>query len=93
MSRQTSYISQSALIDQYLDKEEKIVNKLIKESNIKPSGFYNYDEEFIKINKEIYVWMTIIDSYTRLIINDQIIRREEFTKETIKKYFKESLKD
>ena len=37
--------------------------------------------------------MTIIDSYTRLIINDQIIRGEEFTKETIKKYFKESLKD
>ncbi len=93
MSRQTSYISQSALIDQYLDKEEKRVNKLIKKLNIKPSGFYNYDEEFIKINKEIYVRMTIIDSYTRLIINDQIIRREEFTKETIKKYFKESLKD
>ena len=93
MSRQTSYISQSALIDQYLDKEEKRVNKLIKKLNIKPSGFYNYDGEFIKINKEIYVRMTIIDSYTRLIINDQIIRREEFTKETIKKYFKESLKD
>ena len=55
MSRQTSYISQSALIDQYLDKEEKRVNKLIKKLNIKPRGFYNYDEEFIKINKEIYV--------------------------------------
>lgn len=36
--------------------------------------------------------MTIIDAHTRLIINDQIIRKEEFTKETIKKYFKESLK-
>ncbi|WP_157064708.1 hypothetical protein [Methanobrevibacter millerae] len=55
MSRQTSYISQSDLIDQYLDKEEKRVNKLIKKLNIKPSGFYNYDGEFIKINKEIYV--------------------------------------
>jgi len=92
MSRQTSYISQSALIDQYLDNEEKRVNKLIKESNIKPSGFYNYGEEFIKINKEIYVRMTIIDAHTRLIINDQIIRRDEFTKQTIKKYFKESFK-
>lgn len=36
--------------------------------------------------------MTIIDAHTRLIINDQIIRREDFTKETIKKYFKESFK-
>ena len=55
MSRQTSYISQSALIDQYLEKEEKIVNQSIKKLNIMPSGFYNYDEEFIKISKEIYV--------------------------------------
>ena len=37
--------------------------------------------------------MTIIDAHTRLIINDQIIRKEEFTKKkTIKKYFKKSLK-
>ena len=85
MSRQTSYISQSSLIDQYLSEEENRINKLIKELNIKPSGFYNYDEEFLKINKEIYVRMTIIDAHTRLIINNQIIRKDEFTKETIKK--------
>lgn len=30
MSRQTSYISQSCLIDQYLHKEENKINKLIK---------------------------------------------------------------
>lgn len=92
MSRQISYISQYALFDQYLDKKEKRVNKLIKELNVKPSGFYNYDEKFIKISKEIYVRMIIIHVYARLIINDQIIRREEFTKETIKKYFNESFK-
>ncbi len=92
MSRQTSYISHSSLIDQYLDKEENRINKLIQKLNIKPSGFYSYDEEFIKISKEIYVRMTIIDAHTRFIINDQIIRREEFTKETIKRYFKESFK-
>ena len=39
MSRQTSYISQTALIDQYFDKEENKVRKLIKKLNIKPSGF------------------------------------------------------
>ena len=72
-------------IDQYLDKEENRINKLIQELNIKPSGFYSYDEEFIKISKEIYVRMIIIDAHTRLIINDQIIRREDFSKETIKK--------
>ena len=92
MSRQTSYFSQFAFIDQYLDKEEKRTNKLIKELNIKPFGFYNYDEEFKKISKEIYVRMAIIDAHTRLIINNQIILGVEFSKETIKKYFKESFK-
>lgn len=80
MSRQTSYISQSCLIDQYLHKEENKINKLIKKLNIKPNGFYNYDEEFLKISKEIYVSMPIIDAHTQLIINNQIIRKEEFTK-------------
>ena len=64
MCRQTQYISQSALIDQYLDAEEKKVGELIKRLNIKPSRFYNYDEEFIKISKEIYVRMIIIDAHT-----------------------------
>ena len=41
MSIQTSYISQSALIDQYLEKEEKIDNQSIKKLNIIPSSFYN----------------------------------------------------
>ena len=36
--------------------------------------------------------MTIIDAHTQLIINDQIIMRADFTKETIKKYFIESFK-
>ncbi len=36
--------------------------------------------------------MTIIDFHTQLIINDQIIKRDDFTKETIKKYFIESFK-
>ena len=48
MSRQKSYISQTTLINQYLDKEENKVKRLIKKLNIKPSGFYNYDDEFIK---------------------------------------------
>ena len=47
----------------------------------------------LKISKEIYVQMTIIDAHTRVIINNQIIKREKNSpKKTIKKYFKESLK-
>ena len=45
----------------------------MKKLDINPSGYYNYDEEFIKINKEIYVRLTLIDAHTRMIINDELI--------------------
>lgn len=74
-------------------KKKKRIKKLIKKLNIEPSGFYNYDEEFIKINKKIYVRMTIIGAHTRLIINDQIIKREKFKKKLLKNTLKNHLKD
>ena len=65
--------------------------KQIKKLNIKSNGYYCYDEEFIKINKEIYARLTIIDAHTRVIINDQLYRKEEFNKKLIKKFITESL--
>ena len=38
------------------------------------------------------LFLKLTNTHTQLIINDQIIRKEEFTKQTIKKYLKESLK-
>ena len=70
MSRQTPYVCQSDQIDQYLQEEENKLIERIKKLKITPSGFYNYDEEYIKISKQIYVRMTIVDAHNRLIIND-----------------------
>ena len=90
ISRQTVYLSEKELTPLYIIEKEKSLLKEIKKLNIKPSGYYNYDEEFIKINKEIYVRLTLIDAHTRMIINDELIPKNQFNKYYIEKFFKES---
>lgn len=91
ISRQSIYLHEKQHINTYIIEKEKEILKQIKKLNIKASGYYNYDEEFIKINKEIYARLTIIDAHTRVIINDQLYRKEEFNKKLIKKFLTESL--
>ena len=91
ISRQTIYLHEKQHITTHILEKEKEIIQEIKKLNIKASGYYCYDEEFIKINKEIYVRLTIIDAHTRVIINDQLYRKEEFGKKLIKKFLTESL--
>ena len=72
-----------------IDKEKTLMNE-IKKLNITPSGYYNYYEEFIKISKEIYVRLTLIDAHTRMIINDELIPKNQFNKEYIEKFLRQS---
>ena len=92
ISRQTIFNSQNSLIDELLRQKEKRIFNDLKKLKIKPSGIYCYDEEYIKINKQVYVRMTIIDHKTKIIINDQIVTKDDFNQKTLKKFFKESLK-
>ena len=46
-------------------------------------------DEFIKINKEIYVRLKLIDAHTRMIINDNFIPKNQFNKEYIEKFFRQ----
>lgn len=91
MSRQTIFNAQNDFIDEYLAEEEYKLFQEIKKLKIEHSGIYCYDEEFIKISKVVYVRMTLVDSKTRIIIADEVIRKDDFNQETIKKFFKESL--
>lgn len=91
ISKQSIYLYEKASCNTFIaDKEQKLWNK-IKKLNIKASGYYHYDEEFIKINKEVYVRLSIIDAHTRIIINDILIEKKEFDKEYIKRFLTESL--
>ena len=92
ISRQTIYNANNSLIDQLIQEKEQKILYEIQKLNIKASGIYCYDEEYIKINKSVYVRITSIDYKTKIIINDQIISKDKFQQKTIKKFFKESLK-
>ena len=84
ISRQSVYLSENELSPQYIyNKEQKILNQ-IKKLEIKPSGYYNYDKEFIKISDKIYVRLALIDAHTKMIINDELIPKDQFNKNTLK---------
>ena len=90
ISRQSIYLHEKELSPQYIYNKEQEILKEIKKLNIKPSGYYSYDEEFIKINKKIYVRLALIDVHTKMIINDELIPKNQFNKEYIEKFLKES---
>ena len=90
ISRQSIYLHEKELSPQYIYNKEQEILKEIKKLNIEPSGYYSYDEEFIKINKKIYVRLALIDVHTKMIINDELIPKDQFNKEYIEKFLKES---
>ena len=60
ISRQTIYRTKKSITPLYIIDKEKALMKEIKKLNVTPSDYYNYDEEFIKINKEIYVRLLLL---------------------------------
>ena len=90
ISSQTIYIAEKQKTPIYIYEKEKQLLKEMKKLDINPSGYYNYDEEFIKINKEIYVRLTLIDAHTRMIINDELIPKDQFNKKYIEKFLRTS---
>ncbi|MBE6494640.1 MAG: hypothetical protein E7Z84_08575 [Methanosphaera stadtmanae] len=71
---------------------EHLQYQRIEKLNIKPSGHYSYDEQYVYINK-IHIRLTIIDHHNKLIISDIIISEDDFDDKTIEKFLKESLQN
>lgn len=90
ISRQSIYLHEKELSPHYIYKKEQEILKQIKKLDIKPSGYYSYDEEFIKISSKIYVRLALIDVCTKMIINDWLIPKSQFNKEYIEKFLTES---
>lgn len=92
ISRQSIYNYERESCKTCLAQREAELWKQIEKLEIKASGHYHYDEEYIKINKEVYVRLSLIDAHTRIIIKDIIIHKDNFNKDYIKKFLTESLK-
>ena len=91
ITRQSMYLYERKACRTNLSKKEQELWKTIEKLDIKPSGKYHYDEKYIKINKEVYVRLSLIDAHTRIIINDILITRDQFNKEYIKSFLINSL--
>ena len=91
--RQTIQYHEFKKSEEFLEKEEKEIQNEIKKQNIQPSGIIHYDEEFFTKNKEKYVRLSLLDSKTKLILNDQIIKENQFDDEFIELFLKYSLMD
>lgn len=91
LPRQTAYYHESKYSESFITKKEENLQKLIKQTNIEPSGIYHYDEEYLYENGINMVRLTIIDAVTNLLINDQIIFQEDFNNEFMEIFLKYSL--
>lgn len=78
MSRQTIYNYNDKDSDEYLSKKEEIIKDKLKEEHIEPTGFPGHDEAFLKINGEKYALLSMVDSNNQMIMNEQLIREEEY---------------
>ena len=91
--RQTVQYHESLKSEEYLSKKEEKIRQMLKERNIEFSGIIGYDESFFSINGEKYVRTTSIDSQNHMILNDQIMKAEDFDKYFIEIFMTYSLKD
>lgn len=93
VNRETIYYFTEENVDDVIDEIREKQELDIKKLNIKPSGHFGYDEQYIFINNILFLRMTIIDNNTNLIINEDIVSHEDFDKDTIKIFLEDSLKD
>ena len=91
IKRQTVYYHESKYSDYFITNKEENLQKILKDMEIEPSGIYHYDEEYLHENGIEMVRLAIIDAVNNLIINDQVIYKEDFDKEFMEIFLKYSL--
>lgn len=79
--------------DLYCNECFEEIRKEIENLGINLNESIHYDEQFLWINHQPYVRLTLIDALNRIVIADEIIPREIFNGKYIKHFLKTSLKD
>ncbi|WP_169805401.1 hypothetical protein [Methanobrevibacter cuticularis] len=77
--------------EEFITKEEEKIEKELKKANIKPSGVYHYDEQYIFISKELYLRLIILDNKTKMIIAEELVHNNKFNKKFVKKFIHTNL--
>lgn len=90
--RNTIYYHEQEISEDMIKELETEQYKIIKERNIRPSGIYSYDEQYVFIKKQLYMRMTLIDQKNKLIMYEHLVSKEDFNDTTIRKLLKNSNK-
>ena len=91
IARQTIYYHESTYDKTFLKRQEEINQKLLKERGIEPTGYYHYDEQYPRQNGELLVRLALIDAINNLPINELLIEKEDFDKNTVEAFLESSL--
>lgn len=93
INRETIYYFTEENVDEIIDEIKEQQESEIKEYDIKSSGHFGYDEQYIFINNDLFLRMTLMDNNTNLIIGEDIVSHEDFDKNTIQNFLEKLLKD
>ena len=93
LGRQNVFYIIDKYFDQYVDDCIQEIKEDFKRLGIQFGEAVHYDEEFIWIDHQPHVRLTIIDALTRAVIADTVIPRELFNRDYIKFFLQSSLKD
>lgn len=77
--------------NELIDYLESLQYRRIKEMNIRPSGVYSYDEQYVFIKKELYMRMTLIDHQNKLIMYEYIVHKDDFNDTTIRNFLETAI--
>jgi len=90
-SRQTILNHTEKNEEEFLEKKEKQLEEALKKAKITPSGVYHYDEQYLFVNRKLYIRLAILDNETNMIIAKELIPIIEFSKEFVEKFLKSNL--
>ena len=93
ISQDKEYMMFNKKIDEYTSMSIQELQEEILNGNIEFSGIVHYDEEYLWIKHQPYVRLTLLDAKNKLIIEDRVIPRYNFTKEYIKLFLEVSLEN
>ena len=91
--RSTLYYYHKKYSTELFEYLEHLQFKRIKELDIKASSIYCFDEQYVFVNKKLYLRLTLIDYHNKLIMRDFLVCAEDYNNQTIQEFLEESLID
>ena len=77
--------------DELIEYLESQQYRKIKEMDIRPSGVYCYDEQYVFIKRKLYMRMTLIDHKNKLIMYEYLVYKDDFNDKTIENFLKTAI--